>query len=227
VPYWAWLEEGSFRWSAPPLIQDGGFDLVSVNFLTNSWVNWSDFWLFNVGDWRKVPFEDHLRHSSKLATILWTSGRFLSMISSAAHPTPPLQQPSWIWFPSIIWWTPVDWSDFLVPHWGVINLHHVPLLPKPYLLYTHRQCPTRGAYAMPCVALVQKYYEIRLEKVKIIESVCRMTLVTNETCLTSGNAGMALYGVWQSVQCRIATKIHDIISVFSFSTFQIHWGQSR
>jgi hypothetical protein len=24
VAYWGWLEEGSFRWSAPPLIQDGG-----------------------------------------------------------------------------------------------------------------------------------------------------------------------------------------------------------
>jgi hypothetical protein len=27
---------------------------------------------------------------------------------------------------------------------GVINLHHIPLLPKPYLPYTHRQLPTRG-----------------------------------------------------------------------------------
>jgi WD40 repeat protein len=28
VAFWGWLEEGSFRWSAPPLIQDGrvGFD---------------------------------------------------------------------------------------------------------------------------------------------------------------------------------------------------------
>jgi hypothetical protein len=33
-----------------------------------------------------------------------------------------LRQPSWIWFPSIIWWTPVDWSEFLVPHWGSLNL---------------------------------------------------------------------------------------------------------
>jgi hypothetical protein len=34
---------------------------------------------------------------------------------------------------------------------GVINLHHVPLLPKPYLPYTHRQPPTRGH--MPRLAL--------------------------------------------------------------------------
>jgi hypothetical protein len=37
---------------------------------------------------------------------------------------------------------------------GVINLHHVPLLPKPYLPYTHRQHPTRGH--MPCLALPLK-----------------------------------------------------------------------
>jgi hypothetical protein len=34
---------------------------------------------------------------------------------------------------------------------GVINLHHVPLLPNPYLLYTHRQRPNCGH--MPCLAL--------------------------------------------------------------------------
>jgi hypothetical protein len=48
---------------------------------------------------------------------------------------------------------PVDWSDFLVPHWGVINLHHVPLLPNPYLPHTHRQHPTKGN-ATPYVTLV-------------------------------------------------------------------------
>jgi hypothetical protein len=37
-----------------------------------------------------------------------TEGRFLSMTSAAAHPTWSLQQPSWIWFPSIIWQTPVS-----------------------------------------------------------------------------------------------------------------------
>jgi hypothetical protein len=34
---------------------------------------------------------------------------------------------------------------------GVINFHHVPLLPKPYRPYTHRQHPTRGH--MPRLAL--------------------------------------------------------------------------
>jgi hypothetical protein len=34
---------------------------------------------------------------------------------------------------------------------GVINLPHVPLFPKPYLPYTHRQLPTRGH--MPRIAL--------------------------------------------------------------------------
>jgi hypothetical protein len=38
-----------------------------------------------------------------------TGGRFLSM---TAHPAWPLWQPSWIWFMSIIWRTPVDWSIF-------------------------------------------------------------------------------------------------------------------
>jgi hypothetical protein len=74
-----WLEEGSFRWPAPPLIQDGchfGF-LVYVDFLTNAWVDWSDFLVAHWGV---------------------TGGRFLSMISSATHPR---WSPSWICFPLI------------------------------------------------------------------------------------------------------------------------------
>jgi hypothetical protein len=42
-------------------------DLVSVDYLTNAWVNWSDFLVAHWGDWRKVPFDDQLRHSSKMA----------------------------------------------------------------------------------------------------------------------------------------------------------------
>jgi hypothetical protein len=45
-------------------------DLVSIDFLTNSWADWSDFF---VGYWRKVSFDGHLRHFSKMfatATIL-------------------------------------------------------------------------------------------------------------------------------------------------------------
>jgi hypothetical protein len=40
--------------------------------------------------------------------------------------------------------TCVDWSDFFWWLIGVINLHHIPLLTKPYLPYTHRQLPTQG-----------------------------------------------------------------------------------
>jgi hypothetical protein len=76
-----------------------------------------------------------------------TGGRFLSMTSTATHPTWPLWQPSWIWFPSIIWRKP---SNFFGVSLGVINLHHIPLLPKPCLPHTHRQFPTWGH--MPCLA---------------------------------------------------------------------------
>jgi hypothetical protein len=115
------LEEGSFRWSAPPLFQDGRRldDKRVGRFMQFFW-----------------------------GLLGMTSGRFVSMISSAAHPTRPLRQPSWICFPSFIWRTPFD---FFVPHWGVINHHHVPLLPKPCLPYTHRQHPTWGH--MPRLAL--------------------------------------------------------------------------
>jgi hypothetical protein len=101
-------------------------DLVSIAFLTNAWVDSPIFWWVIAGDRRKVPFEDQLRHSSKMAAILdlvsidfltnawveWsnffvahlgvTGGRFPSMTSAAAHPTWPLWQPSWILFLSII-----------------------------------------------------------------------------------------------------------------------------
>jgi hypothetical protein len=42
-----------------------------------------------------------------------TGGRFLSMTSIAAHLTLPLRQPSWIWFPSIIWRMPASTVPFL------------------------------------------------------------------------------------------------------------------
>jgi hypothetical protein len=142
-----------------------------------------------------------------------TRGRFLSMISSAAHPRWPLRSPSWIWFPSIrgqtpgstgliFWWliggdwrkvpfnhqhrrssniaataaildlvsvyyltnACVDWSNFL---WliEVINTHHIPLLPKPYLPYTHRQLPTLGmCHALHSPCLYHVFY---------LESLCK------------------------------------------------------
>jgi 1,2-phenylacetyl-CoA epoxidase catalytic subunit len=71
--------------------------LVSVDFLTNAWVNWSDFlvahWLI---DWWKVPFDDQLRQSSKMVAM----AAILDLVS--------------IEFLSNAW---VDWSDFLVAHW--------------------------------------------------------------------------------------------------------------
>jgi hypothetical protein len=37
-------------------------DLVSVDYLTNPWVDWSNFFGFIGGDWRKVPVNgQHLR----------------------------------------------------------------------------------------------------------------------------------------------------------------------
>jgi hypothetical protein len=53
-------------------------DLVTIDFLTNAWVDWSDFFGGSLGV---------------------TGRRFLSM---TAHPKWRLQQPSWVWFPSII-----------------------------------------------------------------------------------------------------------------------------
>jgi hypothetical protein len=43
------------------------FDLVSVDFLTNTWVDWSNFLVAHWGDWRKVPFHDQHRRSSNMA----------------------------------------------------------------------------------------------------------------------------------------------------------------
>jgi hypothetical protein len=56
-------------------------DLVSVDYLTNPWVDWSTFFV---------------------ASLEVTGGRFLSMTSTSAHSRWPPRQPSWIWFLSII-----------------------------------------------------------------------------------------------------------------------------
>jgi hypothetical protein len=64
----------------------------------------------------------------------------------------------------------VDWSDFFGGSLGVINLHHIPLLPKPFLPYTHRQRPDRGH--MPRLALPLFYamiMKIRPTNVKILK----------------------------------------------------------
>jgi hypothetical protein len=111
-----------------------GYASVSVNIWfpsiigqTSGSIDPISLWLI---DNRKVPFDDQLRHSSKMAataaildlvSILFsdqrlgqlvrffggslgvTGGRFLLMISSATHPRWP---PSWILFPSIRAQTP-------------------------------------------------------------------------------------------------------------------------
>jgi hypothetical protein len=161
VAYWGWLEEGSFRWSAPPLNQDGrygrhlgfGFRRLQdkrlgrfIQFFCGSvgvtrrrllsmissathprWpvrppfgfglycfsskmaAIWFPsirrqtpgstspiFWWLIGGDWRTFPFDDHLRHSSKMAA-------------------PPA---IWIWSLLFFWPTPGSTSDFLVAHLG-------------------------------------------------------------------------------------------------------------
>jgi hypothetical protein len=68
--------------------------LVSIDFLTNAWVGWSDFFGGSLGV---------------------TGGRFLPMISSATHPRWPLRPPSWISFPLIRGQTP--WSIDPIFQW--------------------------------------------------------------------------------------------------------------
>jgi hypothetical protein len=41
-------------------------DLVSIDFHTNARVDWSNFFVAHWGDWRKVPFDNQLRHSSTM-----------------------------------------------------------------------------------------------------------------------------------------------------------------
>jgi hypothetical protein len=80
VAYWGWLEEGYFRWSALPLIQDGRYGRhLWFGFLRLDDKRLRRFILFFCG-------------------LEVTRERFLSMISAAAHPRWPLRLPSWIWF---------------------------------------------------------------------------------------------------------------------------------
>jgi hypothetical protein len=65
-------------------------DLVSIDFLTKAWVDWSDVLVAHWGV---------------------TGGRFLLMISSTTHPRWPLRLPSWISFPSIRAQTPAGSID--------------------------------------------------------------------------------------------------------------------
>jgi hypothetical protein len=54
------------RW---PLRMSAILDLVSVDYLTNPWVDWSNFLGgFIGGAWRKVPVDDQRLRSFKMAT---------------------------------------------------------------------------------------------------------------------------------------------------------------
>jgi hypothetical protein len=93
-------------------------DLVSIDFLTNAWVDWSDFLVahwgrLEEGSFRWPLIQDYLTNACRLVRFFGAS-------------------------------------------LGVINLHHVPLLPKPYRPCTHRQRPNRGichALRCPCLRL--------------------------------------------------------------------------
>jgi hypothetical protein len=83
-------------------------DLLSVDFLTNAWVDWPDFLVAHWGDWRKVPFGDHLRHYSNMAA----TAAILDLVSV-----------------DYLTKACIDWSDFLVAHWGssIFTMFHFSL----------------------------------------------------------------------------------------------------
>jgi hypothetical protein len=66
-------------------------DLVSIDFLINAWVDWSDFLVAHWGDWRKVPFHDQHRRSSNMAAM----AAILDLVSIDYLTN------AWIWFPLI------------------------------------------------------------------------------------------------------------------------------
>jgi hypothetical protein len=127
VAHWGWVEEGSFRWSAPPLIQDGrygchlGFRFRRLEdkrlFCGLLGVTGGRFlsMISSVAHPRLPLHDRHLRFGFRQLNderLGWfirffcgmlglTTGMVLSMISSAAQPRWPLRLPSWIWFPSI------------------------------------------------------------------------------------------------------------------------------
>jgi hypothetical protein len=98
--YWGWLEECSFQWPVPLLIQDG---------CCGSYLGF---------DFRRLSD----KHLGRLVLFLggrnWGDWR-MSIISAATYSRWPPQQLSWIWFPTN---TSVDWSDFLVAYWGWLEV---------------------------------------------------------------------------------------------------------
>jgi hypothetical protein len=105
-------------------------DLVSIDFLTKTWVDWSYFLVAHCGNWRKVPFQ-------------WPAPPLIQHGRYGSHLGFGFRRLSHERLRRLV--------QYFGGSLGVINLHHVLLLPKPYLPCTHRQLPTRGggAYAMP------------------------------------------------------------------------------
>jgi hypothetical protein len=96
--YWGWQQEGYFRWSAPPLIQDGRYGR-QLEFGFRRFSDQRLRWLLR-------------RFGGSLGV---TGGRFLSMSSSATHPRWPLRLPFWIWLPLIF--SPTPGSTRLIFWW--------------------------------------------------------------------------------------------------------------
>jgi hypothetical protein len=119
----------SSKTAATPIILDSVF----LDFLTNAWVDWSDFLVAHWCNWRKVPFDDQRCHSSNMAA---TAAIFdlvsVDYLTNAC----------------------IDWSDFIVAHWdsSIFTMFHFSLN---LIFHTPTDnFPLGGACAMPCVALV-------------------------------------------------------------------------
>jgi hypothetical protein len=136
VAHWAWLEEGSFRWSPPPLIQDGRYALhLGFGLHWFSAQRLGRLVSFFGGNWWKVPFDDRSSNIAATAAIfnlvsvdyLTNACRLVRLFGASL---------------------------------GVIN-HHVPLLPKPYRPYTRRQRPIQGHMSRVALPLfICKYQQI-------------------------------------------------------------------
>jgi hypothetical protein len=135
VAYWGWLEEGSFRWSAPPLIQDGHYGR-------------------HLGFRFRILEDKHLGRLIQFFCGLLgvTRGRFLSMISTATHLAAILDLVSVDFRTNSC----VDWSDFLVAHWGssMFTMFHFSLNLIFHTPTDNFPLGGGGACATPCVVLV-------------------------------------------------------------------------
>jgi hypothetical protein len=86
-------------------------------------------WLIG-GDWRKVPFDDQCRRSSNMAATAAILGLVsVDYLTNAC----------------------VNWSDVLGGSLGVINLHHIPLLPN-LIFHTPTDNFPLGGHILPRLA---------------------------------------------------------------------------